>query len=546
MAVWDEEFDLVCVGSGLGGCAAAVAGAAAGLEAVVLEKTARVGGQTAWSQGIVWVGDTGAAENDSAAETRAYLDYLGAGRADPEVTASFVEHAPRAVRFFQERGVGLYPVMSLPDHWYPLGDGSKPGGRSHQVQPFEARSLGAWRERLEFTPYGHGRVTFEEMAAWGGRAGYRNWDQAVIAQREADDVRTFGAGLAGHFFKAVLDAKVPVRVDSGVRRLVMDGDDAVAGVELESGRRIRARKGVVLASGDYNASRRLMDWWDEFGAWPPTGAPRNQGDGFVMAAERGAAFSIMHWKLVAQLGYAVAGEAVAGQPLARTAGARELAYPHSILVNRAGRRFADEAAFGDVTTNLRRFDADSHRLENVPCWFIFDSQYLAKYGLQPLPPGADPPDWLPRASTIAELGAKLGVDSDGLCSTVERFNDFVGQGADADFHRGHIPWSNRAAGDASQKNPNLGSIAEPPFFGLQLLTTGTSAVGLVTDGQGQVIHLRGHAIPGLYACGDVAAGRHVGVGYQAGLSLAGAMTFGMLAARHAASCSSPTAVGEAR
>jgi len=382
------------------------------------------------------------------------------------------------------------------------------------------------------------------MAAWGGRAGYRNWDRAAIAQREADDVRTFGAGLAGHFFKAVLDRKVPVRVETKASRLIVE-NDRVVGLELEGGRRIQARKGVVLATGDYNASRQLMGWWDEFGSWPPTGAPRNQGDGFVMAAERGAAFSIMHWKLVAQLGYCAAGEEVEGQPLARTAGARELAYPHSILVNRAGRRFADEAAFGDVTTNLRTFDADSHQLVNVPCWFIFDAQYLAKYGLQPLAPGADPPAWLPHAASVAELGQLLGIDADGLCSSVQRFNYFVQEGADEDFRRGHIPWSNRAAGDSSQKNPNLGSISEPPFFGLELLTTGTSAVGLVTNGHGQVIHLRGHEVPGLYACGDVAAGRHVGVGYQAGLSLAGAMTSGWLAAQHAAG-SSPSAEGEAR
>ncbi|HLG70744.1 MAG TPA: FAD-dependent oxidoreductase [Chloroflexota bacterium] len=536
MASWDEEFDLVCVGSGVGGCAAAAAGAEAGLKAVLLEKEARVGGQSAWSQGIVWVGNTGAAENDSPEDTRAYLDYLGAGRNDPEFTASFVQQAPRALRFFQERGVALYAVMGLPDHWYPLGAGSKSGGRSHQVRLFDAKSLGEWREKLEFTPYGHGRVTFEDMAAWGGRAGYRNWDKAVLAQREADDLRAQGAGLAGHFFKAVVDRQVPVRVQTRADRLVVE-DGRVTGVEVEtpSGpQRIGARKGVVLAAGDYNASQRLMGWWDEFSSNPPTGAPRNQGEGFVMGAEVGAAFAVGHWKLVSQLGYSVPGEAYEGQPLARTAGARELAYPHSILVNRQGRRFADEAAFGDVTTALREFDADSHELVNVPAYFVFDSQYLSKYGLQPVPPGADPPDWLTQANSLEELGRKLGIDADGLCTTVERFNGWVAKGADEDFHRGHIPWSNRAAGDSSQKNPNLGSISEPPFFGLKLLTTGTSAVGLVTNSHGQVVHLRGHAIPGLYACGDVMAQRHVGVGYQAGLSLSGAMTYGWLAAQHAA------------
>ena len=38
----------------------------AGLRTAIVEKSPRVGGQTAWSQGIVWIGNTGAAENDSA------------------------------------------------------------------------------------------------------------------------------------------------------------------------------------------------------------------------------------------------------------------------------------------------------------------------------------------------------------------------------------------------------------------------------------------------------------------------------------------------
>jgi hypothetical protein len=277
-----------------------------------------------------------------------------------------------------------------------------------------------------------------------------------------------------------------------------------------------------------------MAWFDEFNSWPPCGAPRNQGDGFVMAAEQGAAFMVMHWNLSPKLGYHVEGETADGQPLTRGAGSREVAYPHSLLVNRAGQRFADESAFGDVATKLRHFDPWTHHLINVPCYLIFDSQYLVKYGLPPLPPGAEPPDWLPRGKTLDELAERLGVDAAGLAATVERFNGFVNAGADADFQRGRMPWSRQAAGDLTQKNPNLGSVSEPPFFGLPMLPIQGNSVGLVTTSMGQVVHLRGHPIPGLYACGEVAAWRHVGVGYQAGLSLAGAMTFGWLAAQHAA------------
>jgi 3-oxosteroid 1-dehydrogenase len=139
-----------------------------------------------------------------------------------------------------------------------------------------------------------------------------------------------------------------------------------------------------------------------------------------------------------------------------------------------------------------------------------------------------------RAGTLPELASQLGINADGLSETVERFNGFVAAGQDEDFHRGRMPWSQQASGDSSQKNANLGSLSQPPFFGLETKPTSGHAVGLLTNGNGQVIHLRGHAIPGLYACGDVAASLHVGVGYQAGLNLAGGMTFGFMAARHAA------------
>ena len=56
MAQWDEEVDLICVGSGIGGCAAAITGAEAGMKVVLVEKSPKLGGTTTWSLGIVWVG----------------------------------------------------------------------------------------------------------------------------------------------------------------------------------------------------------------------------------------------------------------------------------------------------------------------------------------------------------------------------------------------------------------------------------------------------------------------------------------------------------
>lgn len=94
MAHWDDEVDLICVGSGISGCAAAIAAAEAGLKVILLEKSHKLGGTTTWSLGIVWVGNSYLARAngivDTAADTRAYLDYLGGGRNDSEVTQSYV------------------------------------------------------------------------------------------------------------------------------------------------------------------------------------------------------------------------------------------------------------------------------------------------------------------------------------------------------------------------------------------------------------------------------------------------------------------------
>jgi 3-oxosteroid 1-dehydrogenase len=98
---WNDEVDLICVGSGISGCAAAIAAAEAGLKVILVEKSLKLGGTTTWSLGIVWVGNGHLARAngvvDTAEVTRAYLDYLGGGRNDPEVTQSFVDHAPDCV-----------------------------------------------------------------------------------------------------------------------------------------------------------------------------------------------------------------------------------------------------------------------------------------------------------------------------------------------------------------------------------------------------------------------------------------------------------------
>jgi 3-oxosteroid 1-dehydrogenase len=538
---WDLTYDWISLGSGMAGCAPAVAAADAGLEALIVEKTPLLGGSTTYSYGILWVPNNHLQEQagvaDSVEQGRASMHYLGGGRQWDGHVEAYLRYAPEALAYFARVGdMRFYLPRQLSDIFYPMAPGSLQFGRSVQVEPFPAQTLGDWQPLLRHSAYVE-RVTIEEMAKWGGRNNEKDWDQAVLAQREAEDIRTFGAGLAGYFLRAARDKGVRVMTETNAERLIVE-DGAVVGVEVTrrgETLRIQARKGVTIGTGLYGANPRLVRWLDEYEPTPTHRPPAgSQGDGLVLAMEQGAGIHIQHGTLATHMAYSVEGETEDGYPIGRETSIHQVAAPHTMLVNRDGERFSDESFFQHVAVKLRDFDLWRHRYVNRPCFLIFDQQFWDAYGLTPIPPGGPVPEWLPRANSPAELAEQLGIDGQRLTATIERFNRFAEQGRDEDFHRGEGVWGRYVTGDLGQrKNANLGPVSKPPFYGLELHPADTRSAGLVTNEHGQVVHVRGYAIPGLYAGGEVAAQVFVGTGYQAGFTLTGAMTFGYLAVKHA-------------
>lgn len=142
------------------------------------------------------------------------------------------------------------------------------------------------------------------------------------------------------------------------------------------------------------------------------------------------------------------------------------------------------------------------------------------------------PDAIPRAESISDLASILDIDADALLATINRFNGFARSGVDQDFHRGELKWKLASAKGRTGKNPALGTIEVGPFYGVKLLPSIGNSSGLLADCNGQVLHQRQRPIPGLYASGVVAIRDEGGAGYQAGLTLAAAMTFSYLAVQH--------------
>jgi hypothetical protein len=325
--------------------------------------------------------------------------------------------------------------------------------------------------------------------------------------------------LICHFLKALYAREVTVLTNQRVERLATE-DGRVTGVVMCSGETIRARKGVVLATGGYGANPQMSWQFEQLPGFAQEASglmpPSLTGDGLILGAEIGGILHKIENSLRVMLSYTIPPEVPGATATCVYAGIVELCSPHTMLVNKRP-WFADETFFQGIVPQLRLFDPVRHEYPNLPAYLIFDAQYLKKYSFANRPIGSDVPKSVSRAGNLPELAAKLGIDRDQLERAVRRFNGFVQTGADQDFHRGKNQWKLASTTTAHSANGSLGTIEEPPFYGIELRPAGGSSVGLLTDVHGQVIHQRRHPIPGLYASGNAAAATEHGIGYQAGL-----------------------------
>jgi 3-oxosteroid 1-dehydrogenase len=527
------QADLVVLGSGAAGCGVALAGVARGLSVVLVEKSERLGGATASSLGGLWVPGNHLAGLDDIEPARRYMRFLGGGYALPAMMEAYLAAAPAALRDFAAAGVPFRLLRGLPDHYFPSAEGSVADGRMVEAMPLPRAALGEWAERLEEGHYNEAGVSWGDAIAWGGLGARQRWPEDEIEQRRQRGLLAAGPALVGQFLLKLMAAQVPILAGFRAERLLVEGG-RVTGVEGPF--RIRARRGVVLATGGYEGSPEIVNRFEGLPDWMNIFPRSIEGDGLTMGSERGAAVWRVPNNLAMLVGYAIPAPDGDGEVFF-SAGLRGLSYPHSIVVNDQARRFCDESQFQHVVAGLTRFDLGAHRHPNLPAWMLFDAQYLRRYSFARRPPGAPLPDWVMRADSLPALAAMLGLDADALERTVARFNEGATRGEDPEHGRGSSAFARSTAGDPHAAHPNLGALAEPPFCAVRLKLGGISAAGLLTDAQARVQHVRGRPIPGLYACGNAAAPTESGAGYQAGISLMRGLAFGWLAAMDAAAAS---------
>jgi succinate dehydrogenase/fumarate reductase flavoprotein subunit len=437
------------------------------------------------------------------------------------------------------------------------------GGRSLCAAPFDGRRLGARIADLkpplpETTLWGMGIASGAELRHFFNalRKPASLWyvTQRVLAHGKDLLLHRRGMRLVnGNALIAALatsafEAGVEVRTSCPARRLLRDGERVTGAVLAtpEGVVEVHARCGVVLACGGFphdDERKRALLPHARTGKEHHSAASRgNTGDGLRLGETAGGQ--------VATDGVQAA--ALAPVSLVPQADGSFAHFPHLvergkpglIAVTRRGQRFTNEAdSYHDFMQALL---AALPAGEPVQAWLVCDHAFMRHYGLGAAKPAPMPlgpmiaNGYVQRGQTLAELARACGIDGDALQQTVQRFNRQALAGQDEDFAKGETAY-NHMQGDApfaaerGWPNPCMGPLERGPFYAVKVVagSLGTFA-GLRTNAHAQVLDTQGQPIAGLYAGGNDMNSLMAGHYPSGGITLGPAMTFGWLAAHHAA------------
>jgi succinate dehydrogenase/fumarate reductase flavoprotein subunit len=546
-----SEVDLLVLGAGAGGMTAALTAAFLGLDVLLVEKADTVGGTTARSAGSVWVPNSRHSKTaDSREQALRYLHGTVGNRLRSEMADAFLDHAPRMVDFLEGHSEVRFRAYAHHPDYAPGVSGSTTAGRVLEPVPFDARTLGEQFVMLrpplpEFTVLGGMMVDRTDIGhLLGATRSLHSLRHAarIVLRHGADRLQyergtrlVMGNALAGRLLYSLLLRNVRILMSAHVVELIFNG--RVTGVKLQSNSSthvVNARRGVVLATGGLSRNQQLRrQLLPHISAYSPV-AESVTGDGVVLGTGAGGHLGSNHvnnafWTPVS---------------VRKRRDGSIAVFPHLVLdrgkpgalaVDAKGRRFVNEA------TNYHAFVVAMYATDASPCHLICDDTFIAKYGLGMVRPRrlnlrkAIADGYVTPAPTVAGLAAALHIDAQGLAETVARHNGFAATGVDLDFAKGSDVYQ-RNLGDAAHKpNPCIGPIATPPFYAVQLHASelGASA-GLVTNEFAQVMRSDGTPVPGLYACGNDMDSMMAGTYPGPGITLGPAMTFGYIAAKHAA------------
>lgn len=548
------EVDALVVGAGAAGMTAALVCALEGLDVLLCEKSAEIGGTSATSAGTIWVPGTRQSREAGFAhgidDARRYLDAV-IGVASDDRRETYLETAAEAVDYLDRLSEVKFAAYARHPDYLANRPGGTLGGRALSPLPFDGRLLGKDFALVrppigEFMALGGmmiGRADIEPLARpFASLAAARSaasllWRQARDRLRHRRGTRLLmGNALVARLLYSLRRHNVRILLNTSLRRLaaaegrVFAAELSVEGKPL----RVSARRGIVLATGGFGGSVERLNEHVRPALAHALAFSGAAGDGIGLARAVGAVVEEDHaspafWAPVSETSWLRGGRG---------------AFPHLMLdrskpglvaVNASGRRFVDEAvSYHDFVTAML---ASHATVPTIPTWLVCDRDFVRNYGLGRIPPGRRrwrqfvKKGYLVEAASLDRLAREIGIDAAGLSVTVKRHNRFAETGVDEDFGKGSTDFDRHNGDPHHAPNPCLGPIAKAPFYAMAVYPSvlGTS-VGLKTDADGRVLSSTGAPIPGLFACGNDMASIMRGHYPGPGITLGPAMVFAYRAA----------------
>jgi succinate dehydrogenase/fumarate reductase flavoprotein subunit len=438
------EHDVVVVGHGGAGAAAAIEAARAGADTLVLERMSGGGGTTALSTGVCYFGGGTAVQKACGFEDSVpdMIDFvrLAAGRGcDEERIRLFCEGSAAHFAWFQSLGVEFKESYTAEKTTHPFTDDCLHFSGNELVHPFV--------EQARPAPRGH-------KPARPGEAGAYLMQVLVRATQQA------GA-------RTVYDCRVG--------RLIQTESGRVVGVEaMLDGRTtfVKAGRAVVLCAGGFIMNDEMLS------KHAPTllrcnykaGSAGDDGAGILIGMGAGADAVNMSEGLVLNAYYPPGSHA------------------KGIIVNAQGQRFVNEDAYIG-----RASDAMLHKADGR-AWLIVDNEIYGKTQV--------PHRLAAVEDSFADLEKSLAMPEGELVHTIDFYNRHAAQGEDPLFRKAEAylrPLSTPpyAALDCTTE----GSI----YGALTLGGLATTATGEVLDAQGRII--AGLSAAGRNAAGVCREGR---------------------------------------
>jgi flavocytochrome c len=382
---WDRETDVIIVGFGGTGAAAAIEAHDAGAKVLILEKAPMAGGNTAISGGIIYAAGTAvqkaAGVKDSPDNMYNYWMAVNKDLLDPELLRLLSEKSAGAIEWLKDQGVEITPE----------------------------------------TLYHSGLEEQYESIAEPAKRGHC--------------AKGKGRGIMSALERSVKERKIDVLYRTSAERLIADPSGNVIGVTVK-GRggqiHIKAKRGVVLSSGGFTRNKEMVNSYFplQLSAVPVT-APGLTGDGIMMAEKIGS--PIVDTGTLELPPSLPALEIVPGEKANMLSSGYFLYKYPAIFINDKGRRFCNETDYYQIVS--------PQILTQKSAFIIFDQNVRNKaggnigYGFSDDLSREIKEGWLKQASSIGELAKALTLESSTVEKTVSEFNKKAREGKDPDFGR---------------------------------------------------------------------------------------------------------------